>query len=109
MEEEVVLKAIYDPLRGQRVSAWLVGGQVIHNIHPEAACEGTWCCLHNPSPHHMIGWKMVWKQDLRLMFRECEHLNLHPDPDDRSTSHHYEHPECPCGCCIDPRTKEIGW
>lgn len=67
------------PEPGRSVS--LVGGQLVHNVHPETACAGNPCCIHNPSDHHMAGWRQNWRDDRRLMERICPHGIGHPDPD----------------------------
>ena len=59
----------------------LVGGQVVHNVHPETACAGQPCCIHNPSDHHMAEWTQNWRDDVPLMERICSHGIGHPDPD----------------------------
>lgn len=49
---------------------------------PALAGEGTWCCIHRPSDHHMRTWQMVWVDEHHFMIRLCEHGNGHIDPDD---------------------------
>ena len=61
----------------------LVGGEVLVNVHSDTACAGEWCCIHNPSPHHMREWTMHWRSDRRIMERLCPDKGIgHPDPDD---------------------------
>lgn len=50
--------------------------------HSADQCEGQYCCIHNPSPHHMISWPMHWREDKSQMERICPHGVGHPDPDD---------------------------
>lgn len=50
------------------------------NVHPDANCEGEWCCMHNPSPHHMWQWPMHIRTS-GIMERTCPHGIGHPDPD----------------------------
>ena len=76
---------------------------VLRNVHPESACTGTFCVVHNPSPHHMRTWKLNWRDDRGLMERICPHGVGHPDPD--SLAFHVRHGRtwqgihgC-CGCC----------
>lgn len=59
-------------------------GQRLRNVHSRNACRGEFCCIHNPSDHHMRGWTMNWRPDRRIMERICEHGVGHPDPDDTS-------------------------
>lgn len=50
--------------------------------HPEWACTGQVCCVHNPTDHVMKDFKQVWRPDRRIIERVCEHGVGHPDPDD---------------------------
>lgn len=52
------------------------------DVHDRALCAGHPCCVHNPSDHHMYGWRQHWRADRRLMERLCAHGIGHPDPDD---------------------------
>lgn len=51
-------------------------------VHPATACEGGWCCIHNPSEHRLAEAPLNWRSDRGLMERFCEHGVGHPDPDD---------------------------
>ena len=51
-------------------------------VHKESECNSEYCCIHNPSDHHMKDWPTHWRQDRMLMERICEHGVGHPDPDD---------------------------
>ena len=55
-------------------------GLVIY-VHDEVDCRGTYCCIHNPSCHHMRDWPTLWRWDRHLMERTCQHGVGHPDPD----------------------------
>lgn len=63
-------------------------GQFLGNVHPESACEGRACVIHNPSDHPMKDWPTNWRHggafDIKPphMERMCEHGVGHPDPDD---------------------------
>ena len=59
-----------------------VVAEMIH-VHPERVCrdDPTPCCLHSPSRHHMVDWRMNWRGDEGMMERICEHGVGHPDPD----------------------------
>lgn len=57
-----------------------IGKQTL-NTHAPDQCSGAWCCVHNPSPHHMATWPMNWRSDRNLMERRCPHGVGHPDPD----------------------------
>lgn len=49
-------------------------------FHPNIACVGQFCCIHNPSEHHMRDWPLVLREST-LMERTCSHGVGHPDPD----------------------------
>ena len=76
--------------------------------HLPHKCRGQFCCIHNPSPHHMRDWPLVWNERKNLMERVCEHNLAHPDPDDATYKRRAgltfltEH-ECD-GCCNPPET-----
>jgi hypothetical protein len=64
------------------VSFTLVGGQVLIGVHSDKQCRGQYCCIHNPSDHHMREWEQNWRPDRRMMERIYKHSDGHPDPDD---------------------------
>lgn len=93
-------------MRPELVFTVLVGGERLVGVHPVAACLGEWCCVHNPSPHHMVGWSQHWRADRVMMERVCSHGVGHPDPDDleyllRSGSGERGIHGCD-GCCVAP-------
>lgn len=55
--------------------------QYLTNVHNELECRGQFCCVHNPSNHHMREWPLNWRSDKQVMERICEHGVGHPDPD----------------------------
>jgi hypothetical protein len=61
----------------------LKGGQRI-TAHGADLCEGDFCCIHNPSDHHMKDWPQFWRSDAGFMERICPHGIGHPDPDDKT-------------------------
>lgn len=80
-----------------------VGAATLVDVHPAWACSGRSCVVHNPSDHHMRGWRLNWRGDRGLMERICPHGVGHPDPDDlayqRSVSREWQgHHGCD-GCC----------
>lgn len=88
--------------------SWLIpdryrDGQVIHtstvirNVHLKAACEGQVCLLHNPTPHHMRSWSLVWVDVQKIFARMCRHGVAHPDPDSWGDG---QHPGSCDGCCL---------
>lgn len=92
----------------------LIGGMVI-DVHPEVACLGRRCSIHNPSPHHMRGWVQHWMDANKTMYRECPHRMLHPDPDHLAYIKTvfgddwvmvYQHGDC-CGCCMPAIDGEV--
>lgn len=58
------------------------GDATIVNVHPATACVGRACVVHAPSDHHMVGWRLNWRDDRGVMERLCPHGVGHPDPDD---------------------------
>lgn len=52
------------------------------HVHPETACAGESCAIHNPS-HHMGDWPIVIRFDYGwpCVERTCPHGVGHPDPD----------------------------
>ena len=78
----------------------LVGGTKIRT-HSRGECAGYWCCIHNPSPHHMRAWEQYWDDTDLVMHRICQHGEMHPDPDDPNEfrAAKYHKGNC-CGCCI---------
>lgn len=80
------------------------GYHILNNVHPASACEGRGCPIHHPSNHHMVTWKMNWRDDRGLMERICPaHGVGHPDPDDiaykESIGRMGEDVHGCCGCC----------
>ena len=66
-------------------TAILVGGQRLLNVHSMYDCDGNFCCIHNPSDHHMKTWTQYYREDRRMTERICPHGVGHPDPDDPTT------------------------
>lgn len=60
----------------------LVGGQKLINVHSYDQCAGEFCCIHNPSDHHMKDWPQNWRGDRGIMERMCPCGIGHPDFDD---------------------------
>ena len=54
------------------------------NVHDRSVCAGHPCCVHNPTQHHMYGWRQHWRSDRAFMERLCSHGIGHPDPDQLS-------------------------
>ena len=55
----------------------------ILRVHLASVCQSrdVPCVIHRPSEHHMRGWRLNWRDDLKLMERVCPHGLGHPDPD----------------------------
>ena len=51
------------------------------NVHPESACTGRPCVLHNPTDHTMRDWPIRWATDTALFERACPHSEWVVDPD----------------------------
>jgi hypothetical protein len=56
-------------------------GQLVY-VHDKSKCEGSHCCIHNPSDHIMKDFPTHWRDDRNLMERICPCGVGHPDPDD---------------------------
>lgn len=51
-------------------------------VHDKSKCENEYCCIHNPSNHHMKDWPLHWRED-RGFFERIDPEGVgHPDPDD---------------------------
>jgi hypothetical protein len=92
-----------DPMFGMQI------GAVVLRTHGPTQCSGEFCCIHNPSDHHMKEWPQNWRDDRGLMERRCPHGIGHPDPDDIAHKErmrgekfaHYEAIHGCDGCCSD--------
>jgi hypothetical protein len=51
-------------------------------VHSKEICLSQHCCIHNPSPHHMVDWPTNWRGDTGVMERIDPRNVGHPDPDD---------------------------
>lgn len=79
-------------------------------VHDPSECAGQHCCVHNPSPHHMVDWRLNWRGDRGLMERLCPNHGVgHPDPDDLAHKRRSGDMRqglgvhgC-CGCCVKAR------
>ena len=60
---------------------YLTGTNQVVTVHEESKCQGGFCCIHNPSDHHMKDWPTNWRQDLGIMERIDDEGVGHPDPD----------------------------
>lgn len=79
------------------------------NVHPESACAGRHCTIHNRSDHHMRSWRQHWRDDRRIMERLCpEHGVGHPDPDSPWADGSPEWIHGCCGCCREDATIPVG-
>lgn len=50
-------------------------------VHARSACELEHCPIHNPSDHCMVDLPLLWRQDVGIFERVCQHGIGHPDPD----------------------------
>lgn len=52
------------------------------NVHPEAACAGRGCAIHNhPTLHPLMFAPLNWRDDKDILERVCTHGIGHPDHD----------------------------
>lgn len=58
-----------------------VEGITLNNVHDVALCSGRPCVVHNPTDHHMRGFRLLWRNDRAIFERICPHGIGHPDPD----------------------------
>lgn len=84
---------------------YITGTEQKISVHNKEKCKGRYCCIHNPSNHHMKDWPTNWRDDRYLMERICDCGVGHPDPDDlafkKSIGINIETESihgC-CGCC----------
>ena len=63
--------------------------------HPDFACTGQSCTIHNRSNHSMRSFPQHWRTDLAIMERICSHGLGHPDPDEYKLNIRHD---CD-GCC----------
>ncbi len=63
------------------LEAYTTGTGQLIKAHARKHCVGPFCCIHNPSHHHMREWPTHWREDRYLMERICPHGIGHPDPD----------------------------
>lgn len=81
---------------------WTSGTGQKLKVHDKKDCKGRYCCIHNPSDHHMKDWQLHWREDRKLMERICPCGVGHPDVDDisfkKSLGYNVEF-ESIHGCC----------
>lgn len=58
-----------------------MAGIKFRKTHPESACKGRVCIVHNPTDHHMRDWPAHWRSDTGVVERICPCGIGHPDPD----------------------------
>ncbi len=51
-------------------------------VHALGRCAGETCAIHNPSFHSLTMAPFIWRADIGIMERRCDHGIGHPDPDD---------------------------
>lgn len=78
----------------ENTNVWLI-------CHEKEDCLDQVCSLHNRTPHHMRTWRQMWREDVYLMERVCEHSVGHPDPDDYTILYGGAKETHGCdGCCL---------
>ena len=107
LEMEDILLSVAEPTLGMQV------GERTLRVHNRKVCEGQFCCIHNPSDHHMKSWPMNWRGDRGIMERMCPHGIGHIDPDDsdyrkrRDGEESYDPGVHGCdGCCRSPAVQQ---
>lgn len=99
------------PSKSMYSEKWVSGTGQKLMVHSKAMCSGEPCTIHKPSNHHMVKWKLNWRQDRIMMERICEHGVEHPDPDDAEFRHKvYGDADtmhrCD-GCCVKDKKKIV--
>lgn len=64
----------------ERLEKVLLSDGTTIRAHKKKFCTAP-CPIHAPSSHHMITWKLIWRDDRGIFERVCEHGIGHPDPD----------------------------
>ena len=61
-------------------------GHGILRTHSPDKCIGDHpCAIHNNASLHPLAWSpLIWDEDLKTLFRVCDHDELHPDYDSAS-------------------------
>lgn len=81
----------------------VVEGIRLENVHDASLCVGRPCVVHNPTDHHMRGFRLLWRDDRKIFERVCPHGIGHPDPDQfhywRENDMEYEGVHGCDGCC----------
>lgn len=79
-----IFKDVYEPVESKRGIFRLEHSDtVLQSVHDSSKCEGRSCSLHSRTNHLMRGNRQVWRGDLGVIERICDHGVGHPDPDDR--------------------------
>jgi len=83
----------------------LNNGQVLKHIHSKKNCKGDTCPVHSPTNHLMADWDHHWDWKDKMLYRVCQCIERHPDPDDfRSKTMDCI---CSCRCCEGLSEEEI--
>lgn len=71
--------------------------------HSWENCGGPNCPIHNPSSHGMKSWPLLFRPDLGIFERVCDHGVGHDDPDSAAYMERlvsgWTHPHGCDGCC----------
>lgn len=100
------------PIKLKRPNTWRISEDQVIVTHDASKCAGQYCCIHNPSDHHMRSWTMYWRGDKGVMERLCPaHGVGHPDPDAAAfnvrTGRGYLNVHGCCGCCTAHKVMDI--
>jgi hypothetical protein len=64
----------------ERMEKFEFGDGTYMFVHKKENCTPP-CPIHDPSDHHMVQWKLLWRNDRGIFERICSHGIGHPDPD----------------------------
>lgn len=86
------------------------GVRLLH-VHDRDVCDGRVCVIHNPTDHHMRGWKLHWRGDRGIFERLCPcHKIGHPDPDQgpfwEEMGQDWQWTHGCCGACAIPEEND---
>lgn len=91
-------------LRGDMENSIDWRGRILSH-HGWKDCLGPNCPIHKPSDHHMLDWPLLFRPDLGIFERICEHGIGHDDPDSTAYAEAMDpkwyHPHGCDGCCSE--------
>lgn len=101
-------------IKGSEKERWMLDHDVhLWDVHPGSQCAGRPCVLHNPTDHHMSGWRLHYRDDRNIFERICPHGIGHPDPDQEeyweSIGQSAQGIHGCDGCCAVDQSRLVDW